>query len=87
MAEIYYKLSEKVNMEKMDEGAILSIEGSENVICLGRWECEILDLITQEEYGNVVSSMYDKYHDSSIENDMTEFCNRLKELGIIKTEN
>lgn len=73
-------------MEKMEEGAILSIEGSENVICLGRWECEILDLVIREEFENVVNKLYDRYHDSSIRDDMVEFCNRLKELGIINVE-
>lgn len=79
-----YKIFEKVNIEKFEEGAILSTEGKESVVCLGKYECKILDILLENEFVEAVNILVDKYQGNTIENDLSEFCVKLFDLGILQ---
>lgn len=79
-----YEISEKINIERFEEGAIISIEGNESVVCLGKYECEILDILLENEFEDSVSLLASKYQGNTIENDLADFCGKLIDFGILQ---
>ena len=86
MSNIKYILNEQVTSERYDDGGMFTLPGAENIVCLGKYEYEILDIILKYNLGDALRILLDTYEGDAIENNVIEFCEKLCELGIIKAQ-
>lgn len=84
MINVFYKLSTNVRLEKLEEGAIILIKEQKKTICLGEFECEIMQIILDNSYEKALEIILSKYMGIGIKEDMDEFCNKLCKAGVLQ---
>lgn len=86
MNNLKYVLMEQVVFDRYDDGAMITAPGAENIICLGKFECDILDILLSNNLEESLRILLDNYDGDTIENDVVEFCDSLCTLGVMKKE-
>ena len=76
-------LSEKVNIDEYEEGGIITIEESEYLLCLGKFECEILNIVLENEYSVALDKLLTTYQGKDISKDFEQFCDKLIKYGVL----
>ena len=86
MGNIKYTWNTQVTSECYDDGGMFTMPETENIVCLGKYECDILDIILKYNLDESLRIILDSYEGDAIENDVIEFCDKLCKLGIIKEQ-
>lgn len=79
-------MPEDVCMDRQENGAIITAAPLESVICLGKFECEILDVILGNSIDQALHILLNTYQGDTIENDVIEFCEKMCEHGILQKQ-
>lgn len=81
-----YILNENICWDRQDSGGIITINNSENIVCLGKFECELLDIILTNDFNDALQILFAKYQGDTIESDVVDFCEKMCKLGIIQKQ-
>ena len=80
------KISEKANIDRYEEGAIITIQDSDFLLCFGKNECEILEIALSDEFSTVINVLLNTYRGDDIAQEFEAFCNILIEHGVLEKE-
>ncbi len=83
MGKVYYKLSEGITVEEYKEGALISLEDSDQIVCLGLYEYELLEIVLEHDKDEVLSILSEKYQGTDMQADLEEFCDKLCECSVL----
>lgn len=78
-----FTLSEKINIERFEEGSLIVNDEEQVVVCLGKFETSILDLLLIKGRENSINLLKQQYRGQRIEADINEFCDKLINQKII----
>lgn len=83
MKKIFYEWNESVNIDEFEEGVLLSVLDSEKVVCLEKREYNLLNIVRENEFQEMVELLIQQYSGDDIKDDMEEFCRSLCDCGIL----
>lgn len=78
-----FMLSEKASIDKFEEGSLIVDDDAQTVLCLGKFETSILDLLLTKGRTETITILKHQYNDDRIEDDINEFCNNLIRRSVI----
>lgn len=84
MGKVSYQLEDRAVIEKYEEGVMISFEDSDQIVCLGMYEYELLELILAHDMDEVMRILSEKYQGSDICSDLLEFCDKLCECSVLR---
>lgn len=84
MNKTYCQLQNGITIDRYDEGALITMEGSENVICLGTFEDELLKIALEYEISEAICILEKEYEGEHIGRDFLEFCECLVTRGVLQ---
>lgn len=84
MNAIKYELKENTIFEQYDDCAILAADIAEKVICIGMFECEVLNIILENDLDSAVRILNSRYDGADIRSDIIEFCEKLCMLDVMQ---
>ena len=79
-----YRYTEDLLINSYDEGTIYTFLDSDQVVCLQKFESELLDVLLSNEYEKAVRILKEKYLNENVEKDIKEFCEELVNMRIIE---
>lgn len=79
-----YKFKAGVTIDSYDEGGLISIINSNEVLCLGKFELDLLSTIVDEGLDKAIHSAHQQYNGDNIDEDILDFCHDLEDKGVIE---
>lgn len=83
MALSEFIFAENVSIDRFEEGALIVDDQGQKVVCLGKFETSILDLLLTKGMIGTVSALSQQYDGDRIDSDIDDFCNELINRNII----
>lgn len=78
-----FKLAPQATIDSFEEGSLITVSGSDEVVCLGKFEAELLRALVEYGMKATVEKLQEQYDAASIENDVKEFSQALLSQGVL----
>ena len=75
--------SHGVVLDIFEEGSIITLPNSSDILCLGKFEIELLNNIIAHGLSETISFSKEMYTGENIEMDIYDFCHELVDKGVI----